>query len=321
MSHRYPLHEAATGLCRWVVRSTVFSLFVVVAGRIPATAQETRVSRPPATIADVTYGPHERNRLDVWQAKPDATTPLVIFIHGGGWAGGDKEDVPPTLLNSMLAEGVSVASINYRYSLIAPLPIPVHDAARAVQFLRSKASEWKLDSRRFAGYGISAGGTTTLWLACHDDLADHRSNDPIERESCGLQAAVAMSPPTCLEPEIVTSWVGEQVLQHPMIARAVGAQELDEVKKPRTEWNKLLHEFSPITHVSADDPPMLLSYPRIDPLPATTPGSAIHHALFGRKFQERATGVGGTCLLRIEDQAPASIPKPDEFLLKHLLKR
>ena len=74
-----------------------------------------------------------------------------------------------------------MASINYRYSTTDILPAPVHDAARAVQFLRSKAAEWQLDPRRFGAYGISAGATTSLWLAYHDDLADAGSADPIAR--------------------------------------------------------------------------------------------------------------------------------------------
>lgn len=78
----------------------------------------------------------------------------------------------------------------------------------------------------------------------------------------------------------------------------------------------LLREFSPITHVSADDPPVCLSYPRIDPLPAETPGSAIHHAVFGIRFQEKATAMGSKCVVRIQEQATA--PTPEDFLLKHL---
>lgn len=275
---------------------------------------------PEPTFRDVSYGTHERHKLDVWQAKSDAATPLVIFIHGGGWAGGDKKDVLPDLVSLMLAKGVSVASINYRYTRTAPLPAPVHDAVRAVQFLRSKAIEWKLDPRRFGAYGISAGATTSLWLACHDDLANPHSKDLVERQSSRLQAVVGISPQTCLEPGLVTEWLGDQVLLHPMMARAVGAKKLDEMKKPRAEWLRLLRAFSPITHVSADDPPMMISNPRVDPLPATSPGSAIHHALFGMKFQEKAAAVGGSCILRIEDQATAATPKPEEFLLTHLLK-
>ena len=270
------------------------------------------------THRDIRYGPHERNTLDFWNASADAPTPLVIFIHGGGWAGGEKADVPVTLMNAMLAQGISVASINYRYSTTDPLPAPVHDAARAVQFLRSKSSEWKLDAKRFGAYGISAGGCTTLWLACHDDLADARSDDPVARESSRLQAAVGMSPQTCLEPEIVTGWVGEQVLNHAMIARAVGVKKGESIRNPKPEWTALLHEFSPITHVSKDDPPVLIANPKIDPLPATSAGSAIHHAMFGMKFQEKARAAGMTCILRIETQADDATPTPEAFLIGQL---
>ena len=275
-------------------------------------------SKAEPTFRDVSYGAHERHRLDVWMAKSDRPAPLLIFIHGGGWAGGDKADVPAKLVAAMLAKGISVASINYRYSTISPLPAPVHDAARAVQFLRSKAGEWKLDAKRFGAYGISAGGCTTLWLACHDDLADARSADPIARESTRLQCAVGMSPQTSLEPDIVTGWVGDQILNHAMIARAVGVKKGEDVRKPKPEWTKLLHEFSPIAHISKDDPPILISNPRIDPLPATSAGSAIHHAMLGMKFQEQAKAAGATCVLRIEAAPAADTPTPEAFLLRYL---
>lgn len=271
-------------------------------------------------VQDISYGPHERNKLDVWQAKSDTPTPLLIFIHGGGWAGGDKADIPPKLRSFMLAHGVSVASINYRYSTQAILPAPVHDAARAVQFLRSKAGEWKLDPLRFGAYGISAGATTTLWLACHDDLADSRGADAVSRQSTRLQAAVGLSPQTCLVPDIVVSWVGQEVLRHPMMARAVGAKKLDDLRNPSAAWLKLLREFSAIEHLSSDDPPLLISNPRMEPLPATTPGSAIHHGIFGIKLRERAQAVGSTCILRLEETDGAATPTPEEFLLKQLTR-
>jgi arylformamidase len=299
-------------------------LFIFALGvlSVTAVAQNNTPALAAATFANVSYGTHERHVLDLWQAKSASeSTPLLIFIHGGGWHGGDKAHVPAKLLEFMLDHGVSVASINYRFTSTALLPAPVHDAARAVQFLRSKASEWKLDPKRFGAYGISAGATTSLWLAYHDDLADSNSADPIARLSTRLQAAVAMSPQPCLEPQIITSWVGDQVLLHPMIARAVGAPKLEDLKNPRPEWLKLLHEFSAITHVSAGDPPVLVSNPRMDPLPATSAGSAIHHAIFGVKLKERADAAGVTCVLRLEEKADASLPTAEQFLLDHLTSR
>ncbi len=265
-------------------------------------------SLPPPTHANVSYGTDERQVLDFWQAKSDMAAPLLIFIHGGGWAGGDKADLPPKLLQAMLKNGISVASINYRFTKTALLPAPVHDAASAVQFLRSKASEWELDSQRFGAYGISAGATTSLLLAYHDDLCPPPTH---------LRVAVALSPQTCLEPQIITQWVGDAVLQHPMIARAVGAKKLDELKQPKPEWIKLLREFSAITHVSTGDPPVMIQNPRVDPLPATSAGSAIHHAIFGVKLKEKADAAGVTCILRLQDN-PRTTPEPEAFLIEHL---
>lgn len=272
---------------------------------------------PPPTLADLAYGGHERQRLDLWLASATAPTPLLLFIHGGGWAGGDKSDLPPTLLREMRARGISVASINYRYSTTHPLPAPVHDAARALQWLRQQAADWKLDPSRCAAYGISAGGTTALWLACHDDLATPTSADPVARQSSRLLAAVALSPQTCLEPEVTTEWLGPEVLRHPMLARAVGAPTLDALRNPLPEWQQRLREFSPLTHLNAGDPPMLLQNPRRDPLPAISAGSAIHHALLGEKFREKAAAVRVTCVLRLQE-APGTTPTPERFLIDHL---
>lgn len=298
---------------------SLLALFLIT---VCAVAQSNNtVATPSPNFADVSYGPHERHKLDLWQAKSDKPAPLVIFIHGGGWAGGDKRDVLPKLRDFLLARGISVASINYRYSTTAILPAPVHDAARAVQFLRSKSSEWNLNPQHFGAYGVSAGGCTTLWLAFHDDLADSKSGDVISRQSTRLQAAVGIAPQTSLEPAIVREWMGDQVLAHAMIGRAVGMKKGESLLKPKPEWLPLLREFSPINHVSKDDPPVLLAFTNRDPLPATSAGSAIHHALFGIKLKEVADRAGASCIVRIEDKKPEThIPKPEAFLLRELTR-
>lgn len=268
------------------------------------------------SVADAAYGPHERNKLDLWQANGDGPRPLVIFIHGGGWHGGDKGAVPEKTLKDFLDNGISVASVNYRFAPEFPLPAPVHDAARAVQFLRTKASEWNLDPNRFGAMGVSAGGCTALWLAYHDDLAEPANADPILRASSRLRAAVGVSAQTSLEPDVVTEWIGPLVLAHPMIVRAAGVKHRDVLKSPPPDVAAKLKEFSPITHVSAGDPPVLMVYPTIAELPATTTGAAIHHAMFGMKLKEKADAAGAISLLRIEDQSSQTAPKPEEFFLK-----
>src|SRR4051812_33516919 len=103
---------------------------------------------PVPTAANVAYGTHPRQVLDFWQAKSDKPTPLVFMIHGGGWVAGDKsgyaKDVQP-----FLDAGISAVSINYRLVTQAvekevkpPVQWPIADAARALQFVRSKAKDW-----------------------------------------------------------------------------------------------------------------------------------------------------------------------------------
>src|SRR5262249_11485296 len=86
----------------------------------PAPASPARPDAPPIpppTHADVPYGRHERHVLDFWKAKPGHTgspTPLIVFIHGGGFRQGDKRLLAPAQLERWRAAGISVASINYR---------------------------------------------------------------------------------------------------------------------------------------------------------------------------------------------------------------
>jgi acetyl esterase/lipase len=103
-----------------------------------------------------------RQKLDFYKAESDKPTPLLFFIHGGGWVAGDKKN--PGSLKECLAAGVSVVSINYRYSWQAqiagvnpPVKAPLEDAARALQFVRSKATEWNIDKQRIGASGGSAG--------------------------------------------------------------------------------------------------------------------------------------------------------------------
>ncbi len=156
----------------------------------------TKASAAPApTFADVHYGPAERNVLDFWQAKSEAPTPVVIYIHGGGFVSGDKSRArDERMVQQCLEAGVSFAAINYRYlSAAAPMQDVLRDCARALQFIRSKSAEWNVDKVRIASYGGSAGAGTSVWLAVHDDLADPKNADPVLRESTRVVCAGSLS--------------------------------------------------------------------------------------------------------------------------------
>lgn len=87
---------------------------------------------PPPTHADVRYGPHERNRLDLWLPAAKSPAPLVVYIHGGGSTEGDKASArEQKLIQQCLDAGVAFAAVNYRY-LAPDVPIQaiLRDCAR-----------------------------------------------------------------------------------------------------------------------------------------------------------------------------------------------
>lgn len=107
------------------------------------------------TLTDVPYGTHPRQVLDFYRAESEEPTPVVIYLHGGGWLGGSKS---PFNAKPYLDRKISVAAVGYRFTsdageLKPPLRAPLGDAARALQFIRTRAEEWNIDKVRI-GRGI-----------------------------------------------------------------------------------------------------------------------------------------------------------------------
>ena len=189
-----------------------------------------------ATFENEKYGNHERNNFDIWLAKSDKPTPLVIYIHGGGFVGGDKSkyylspDWPRFLEN-----GISVATINYRFMNEPPYGIlsSMKDSKRLLQFIRHHAQKYNVDKTKIACTGGSAGAGTALWLAFSDDMADNENIDPILRESTRLACAGAFATQSTYD---IFQWddiIGIPISQSPeqlhSIARAFGFKSTENV--------------------------------------------------------------------------------------------
>src|SRR5215471_9839149 len=235
--------------------------------------------RPTPTVANLAYGKHERQVLDFWQAKSDKPTPLVLYIHGGGWQGGDKNGLGGAAIRQYLDAGISVAAINYRYVKQAtelkvepPVKAPLEDAARALQLIRSKAGEWNLDKKRVGATGGSAGGCSSLWLAFHDDLADPKSDDPIARESTRLYCAAVNGAQTSLDPKELREWMPN----YGYGGHAFGFSKFQAFHEGRDRVLKWIKEYSPIEHVSKDDPPIALFYTGEKPVVGASPKDPTH---------------------------------------------
>jgi hypothetical protein len=104
---------------------------------------------PPASHTNVSHGPHPENAFDLWlppstENAPPSGRPLIIYIHGGGWRVGNKYTLlSRDAVQPFLDAGIAFASIDYRLTgdLTYALPAPIHDAARAVQYIKYHATE------------------------------------------------------------------------------------------------------------------------------------------------------------------------------------
>ena len=301
---------------------------VVVASLVaPVWAQEKKTkapAQPTPTVANFAYGKHERQVLDFWQAQSDKPTPLVLYIHGGGWRGGDKNSLGAAAIKSYLDAGISVAAINYRYTQQAvelkiepPVKAPLEDAARALQTIRSKATEWNLDKKRIGATGGSAGACSSLWLAFHDDLADPKSNDPIARESTRIWCAAVNGAQTSLDPKELREWLPN----YKYGAHAFGLKDFDELHEKRESVLKWIKEYSPIEHASKDDPPIGLFYTGDkDAKPGAEHKDPTHSPVMGMKLAEKLKDLGVDVVLSYTGHPDPRYKNANAYLIERLKK-
>ena len=278
----------------------VFAIFgTAVLGQTGA--QRPTVEKPKPVIADGKYGSHERNTFDLWRPESKKPTPLVIFIHGGGFTRGDKERLSASQVIALLKAGFAVMSINYRLLPEGVLPVPYMDAARAVQYARYNAKALNIDKTKVGLMGSSAGGLTALFVGFYDDMADPESKDPIGKESTRVSGMAVFSAQTTLDLDVLKTRIGEPVLNHSFAkGRLFGLRPSDMQSE---EGKKAALRFSPMTYLTKDDPPVWAMYTVADkPMtPETTVSDAIHHPNFGKVLKEKMDELKIECKLRHRD--------------------
>ena len=289
-----------------------------------AAAKKAAAENPPVvkpTLAEVRYGPHERHVLDFWRAASATPTPLVFVIHGGGWQGGEKERVNKFVnVAGLLAQGISVVAINYRFikhaeaeGVTPPVKAPLHDAARALQFVRSQAAAWNLDKTRIGAAGGSAGACSSLWLAFHDDLADPKSADPVARESTRLFCAAVIGAQTTLDPVQMKSWTPNSKYG----GHAFSVPSFEAFLAARDRLQPLIAEYSPYHLVTKDDPAIYLVY-SAPPALGQDQKDPTHTANFGVKLQEHCLANGVACELMYPGAPSAKHATAQDYLIAKL---
>jgi hypothetical protein len=258
-------------------------------------AQTIKVS---PTSTDASYGPFKEQVLSFWKPESNQPTPVIIDIHGGGWLHGPMNPFK-AFDQYFLNKGVAIVHITYRFCPANPLPAPVFDAVRAVQFVRYKAKEWNIDPNKIVVTGFSAGGCSCLNLASNEELANPESKDPVERESSLILAAVVTGAQTTLMPDEILDWVGPKAFNHPMNCSAGGFKNnqelLEGIKGEKVK--KMYLKFSPIHKISNKTAPVLLEYGALAP----NGEGDIHGAAYGVRYKEKADKLGvRSCYLKID---------------------
>ncbi|HVA45329.1 MAG TPA: alpha/beta hydrolase [Pirellulales bacterium] len=145
-----------------IVFTLLASSRTIVAAEAPVPNSAPRRPALPAGFVaeyDVRYVPDgdAAQSLDIYfpQSRSDKPLPLLIWIHGGGWSGGSKTEMP---FRNQLPRGYVAASIEYRFSQKAKFPAQIQDCQAALRWLRANAEKYSIDPDRIGVGGASAGG-------------------------------------------------------------------------------------------------------------------------------------------------------------------
>ncbi|HEX4588894.1 MAG TPA: alpha/beta hydrolase [Gemmataceae bacterium] len=219
-------------------------------------------NRPPAKVVpwlpegskvekNLAYGPHERNKLDIYLPPGDGPKPLLIWVHGGAWRAGSKDGGNPAL--RFLDKGYAVAAINYRLSQQALFPAQIEDCKAAVRWLRANAKKYNLDADHFGAWGASAGGHLVALLGTTGDAKDLDGDGGNRGTSSRVQAVCDWFGPTDFSKE------AEQALPDSAIDRTKpDCPEALLVGGPLAEHPDRVKRANPITYIGKNCPPFLI---------------------------------------------------------------
>ncbi len=230
---------------------------------------------------NVAYGDHPRQRLDLYQPEGDDRAPLFVWLHGGGFSGGDKSHLPSLLRDYLLGQGVAVASANYRFVDDAELLAPLRDAARAIFFLISESKWGYLDSARVAFGGLSAGGVSACWLVWGE------GSRVVPKPRC----LALVDTQTTADPRAIRALLPGPAWRIESFQRLfrLTPEQYDE-----PEWAAWLETFHFPARVTPASPPVFQLYktPRLPLTAELSVSTAIHHPRFGQLLKERLDAEG-----------------------------
>lgn len=263
----------------WWVMNVLILLFAGWLGFLAMSVVGVAAPEDVRVLRDVAYveGGHERQKLDLYLPAVEGPAPLLVWVHGGGWAEGSKDGCPAV---AMTAKGWVVASINYRLSQHAVFPAQIEDCKAALRFLRANAANYRIDKERVAAWGASAGGHLVALLGVTGGTKEFDVGAHLDQSS-SVSCVINWFGPTDF-----LNWGRRSVIQSDdrsnVIARLFGG--------PVGEKESLARKASPVTWVNAGSAPMLLMHGDRDLLVPLRQSELLEQAL-------RKAGV--PCVLKV----------------------
>ncbi len=239
----------------WLMLALVASIGIA---QQPKQSERPRVPEGTIVHRDLPYvtDGHERQKLDLYLPKAEEELPLIIWIHGGAWLAGSKDNGIPL---GYLADGYAVASINYRLSQHAIFPAQIEDCKAAVRWLRANAQKYNLEANHFGAWGPSAGGHLVAMLGTTGDVNAFDVGEHLEVSSRVQAVADYFGPTDFLQ-------MDEHRPSNGMIHNTPDSPESQLVGGYIQENKEKVAKANPITYVTKDDAPFLVIHGDSDPL-------------------------------------------------------
>ena len=212
-------------------------------------AKDNKDGMVPKVEFDVPYVPNSKLKsqtldLLIPPNKSGDKIPVVVWIHGGAWEGGDKRPAPAP---ELVQRGIAVAAINYRLSGEAPFPAQIHDCKAAVRFLRANAQKYNLDPDKIGVWGMSAGGHLAALLGTSGGDKSLEGDGGNPNQSSKVQAVCDWCGITDIDKLSRKNWTKGSTFY-----KLFGGSRDDNLEKVKLA--------SPVKHVTSDDPPFLIMH-------------------------------------------------------------
>ncbi|HAA17678.1 MAG TPA: hypothetical protein DCP28_02465 [Cytophagales bacterium] len=261
-------------------------------------------------IEDIAYDQYDLTRFDIFLPNSAEPTGLMIYIHGGGFTGGDKAKLYASgsqdlqeLTRDLLRANIAVATMNYRgleSGETEGVLKSLNDSRRGLQYIRSKAADLNIDPHQIVLMGGSAGAGTSLWLATKDEMADPGNTDPVLHESTRVKGVVLTATQSSYDIEnrwindvfvdYGTTWEGFYAENEETVLRFYGVSS--EAEYNSAEIDAYRAQIDMLGELSVDDPEIWVDNTGSKVEAPTTTGVAYHHAFHAREIKEYAEAAG-----------------------------